>query len=353
MRSGPNPGPVLRSLAVSPRHGSRTSRVGTAAALFLLIALVFSGSAAGQEPYSDLQARVDSIQGRFDANAKKVEKLRAETKQLKREIARLESRTLHLRRQRTTLVEDAIRRPSDLYGPDATRSQVRSESLGDLAERRDILSRVSMKDATVLVKLAKAEAELEILGEVLEAREQELDRDRERLAKASKRLQKQFRSIASESQRLRRSAAEPEASGENSNSSAGRGGMPCPVDGRVSFTDSWGALRSGGRSHQGTDMMADYGTPLVAVVSGVASFVEYDEAGGYMIMLDGDDGNLYYYVHNQENLVTEGQRVKVGEQIATVGDTGNAAGTPHVHFEFHPGGGAAVNPYPLVSSLCP
>jgi murein DD-endopeptidase MepM/ murein hydrolase activator NlpD len=70
-----------------------------------------------------------------------------------------------------------------------------------------------------------------------------------------------------------------------------------------------------------------------------------------MIFLSGDDGNAYWYMHNQQNLVTSGH-VSVGQQIATVGDTGNAVGTPHVHFEFHPGGGAAINPTPLVASLC-
>ena len=346
---------MLRSLAVSPGRGSRISRIGIAAALLTATALVFSGSAAGQEPLSDLEARMETIQGRFDANTEIVEKLRARTKQLDREIEQIEARTIHLRRQRTTLIEDAIRQPSDLYGSDATGSPValvRSENLGDLAERQEILSRVSMKDATLLVKLAKAETELEILDEVLEAREVELEREAERLAEASKELQKHFRSIATEYQRLRRRVSEPERPGGSNASATDRGGMPCPVDGPVSFVDSWGDLRSGGRAHAGTDMMADYGTPVVAIVSGTVSFAEYDGSGGYMIMFDGDDGNQYWYVHNQENLVVVGQKVEAGEQIATVGDTGNAAGTPHVHFEFHPGGGAAVNPYSLVSSLC-
>jgi murein DD-endopeptidase MepM/ murein hydrolase activator NlpD len=70
-----------------------------------------------------------------------------------------------------------------------------------------------------------------------------------------------------------------------------------------------------------------------------------------MIFLSGDDGNQYWYMHNEQNFVSGGH-VSAGQHIAAVGDTGNASGTPHLHFEYHPGGGAAVNPYPLVASIC-
>ncbi len=143
---------------------------------------------------------------------------------------------------------------------------------------------------------------------------------------------------------------EPDTTAARQGGSSTGSSMPCPVAGPVSFTDSFGAARSG-HAHEGVDMMADYGTPVVAVVSGTITYAAYDESGGNMLILSGEDGNDYYYIHNQENLVSGGQ-VSAGQQIATVGDTGNAAGTPHLHFEYHPGGGGAVNPTGLASSLC-
>ncbi|MDQ3752829.1 MAG: M23 family metallopeptidase, partial [Actinomycetota bacterium] len=116
------------------------------------------------------------------------------------------------------------------------------------------------------------------------------------------------------------------------------------------FVDSWGAPRDG-HTHVGVDLLADYGTPVVAIVAGTVTYAGYDGSGGNMIFLSGEDGNDYWYMHNQANLVTAG-RVERGEQIATVGDTGNAVGIPHVHFEYHPGGGAPVNPYPVVAPIC-
>ena len=126
--------------------------------------------------------------------------------------------------------------------------------------------------------------------------------------------------------------------------------MACPVGGATSFVDSWGAPRSG-HTHQGVDMMGAYGTPIVAITDGTITLSSYGSSAGYWQILSGDDGHQYWYMHNERNIVNGGH-VSAGQQIATLGDTGNAAGTPHLHFEYHPGGGAAINPYPLVASLC-
>ncbi len=119
----------------------------------------------------------------------------------------------------------------------------------------------------------------------------------------------------------------------------------CPMNGSA-YGDSWGAPRSGGRSHEGVDMLAPMGTPIYAVVSGVVNFKQ-NRLGGNAASLVGDNGNRYYYAH-LSSYEGASRRVTQGEVIGYNGDTGNATGTPHLHFEVHPGGGLAVNPTPSV-----
>jgi len=132
-------------------------------------------------------------------------------------------------------------------------------------------------------------------------------------------------------------------------------GMTCPVAGPVHFIDSFGAPRSGGRTHQGVDMMADRGTPLVAIESGTIGRLNNGGLGGITIWFHGDGGDQYYYAHLDDWSpgLAAGQHVDVGTLVGYVGSTGNAPDAyPHNHFEIHPDGGAAINPYPTVAALC-
>jgi murein DD-endopeptidase MepM/ murein hydrolase activator NlpD len=138
-----------------------------------------------------------------------------------------------------------------------------------------------------------------------------------------------------------------------------RGGMRSsfvfPVAGPHSFIDSFGFPRSGGRHHKGNDVMAATGTPLLACVSGtIERTCPYDRSlGGITIYLRGDNGDIFYYAHlnSIEDGIEPGVRVNAGDLIGFVGATGNASSTaPHVHFEFHPGGGGAVDPFSLLCS---
>lgn len=134
------------------------------------------------------------------------------------------------------------------------------------------------------------------------------------------------------------------------------GTMVCPVDGAVTFRDSWGEPRSGGRTHSGVDMMAPHGTPLVAIESGTIFRISSHSLGGLGIYVLGESGALWYYAHNQaiEAGIAEGDAVVAGQRIAYVGSSGNAsADAPHVHFAWMPNADwVYANPFPIVDSLC-
>jgi murein DD-endopeptidase MepM/ murein hydrolase activator NlpD len=129
------------------------------------------------------------------------------------------------------------------------------------------------------------------------------------------------------------------------------GTIVCPVDGPHHFIDTWGAARSGGRTHKGVDIMADFGTPTVAPVSGR---VEHrgTSLGGYSWYVYGDDGHTYYGTHLSSYENVGAGWVAAGTVIGYVGSSGNAGSINHLHFEYHPGGGSPVNPFPITSRAC-
>lgn len=124
-----------------------------------------------------------------------------------------------------------------------------------------------------------------------------------------------------------------------------------PILGPNAFANTWGARRSGGRRHKGTDVMAPCGAQVVAVTNGVISETHRGGNGGIMLWLRASNGDVFMYAHlrGYASGIGEGRRVSTGDHIAFNGNTGNArGGACHVHFEWHPGSGRAVNPYPLL-----
>lgn len=114
-----------------------------------------------------------------------------------------------------------------------------------------------------------------------------------------------------------------------------RGELTFPVAGHSTknIISVFGDKR-GTRSHQGIDIKAPRGTKVVAVISGQVERIKEGGSGGKQIYLRGDKGRLYYYAHLDSWKVEASDKVKVGQVLGTVGDTGNAKNTtPHLHFE--------------------
>lgn len=125
-----------------------------------------------------------------------------------------------------------------------------------------------------------------------------------------------------------------------------------PVAGTKAKVGSvWGDARDGGkRSHEGIDIFAPKRTPALAAADGFVVGVREGGIGGKTVWLR-PEGKPYtlYYAHLDEQLVHEGQKVKKGDVVGLVGNTGNAATTPaHLHFGIYTYGGA-VNPLPYVN----
>jgi murein DD-endopeptidase MepM/ murein hydrolase activator NlpD len=135
----------------------------------------------------------------------------------------------------------------------------------------------------------------------------------------------------------------------------------------IVFSDSWGAARSGGRSHEGTDIMSPKGTWVVAVDDGIVERLDWNRLSGWNIMIRHAAGWTSHYLHlNNDTTGTDdgdggpeaafadglevGSFVKTGDVIGFVGDSGNAENTgSHTHFELH-ADGTKVNPYPYLAA---
>ena len=131
---------------------------------------------------------------------------------------------------------------------------------------------------------------------------------------------------------------------------AAAAGFVCPIDGPLTFSDDFGAPRGGGRRHMGNDLLSPRGTANVAVVDGTIETKPW-AGGGITIFLHGDDGHTYIYMHLMRIEGAVPRQVVQGELIGLTGNTGHSYGY-HTHFEYHPNGGVAVSPYPLLSAAC-
>lgn len=282
-----------------------------------------------------------------------------------------------LRRSRAVLAQRLV----DLYvagRPTFIQVLLTSGSVGEAYEASEVLDQAARGDAGVLEavrdrgeRLAVLE-ERQVAAEAAREREEAAARDRQATLSALlsrrralladaradlKRLieeerERRARLAALEAARRATLNSLPYASAGSAVGAVPRGSYVFPVAGPARFSDDWLAPRPGGRSHEGIDIFAAAGTPVVAVADGSLYNVGYNGLGGWRLWLRDGNGTTYYFAHltSYAPAAREGASVSGGTVVGYVGNSGDAQGaSPHLHFEIHPGGGGPVPPYPIVS----
>jgi peptidoglycan LD-endopeptidase LytH len=298
--------------------------------------------AAGLETALDIAAaRYEEIWAAVELATFELEELEREADRLAERIVAMDARLAE--RARDLFMRGATTSFELLLGEGGPAASIERVGLASVLQQRDAAlleearaARTALTQTVALVEVRRSE---------LAALEAEAEAAREAVARELDAAQRQVRSLEALAARQRLI--------ENARQS---GIYSCIMDRRVvSFRDTWGAPRSGGRRHQGTDVMAPFNVPVYAFTSGVVLRRSSSRLGGLGLYLRGDDGATYFYAHLNAYTAagSAGRRVVAGEHIGYNGYTGNASrGAPHVHFERQPAGGARHNPFPYLVAAC-
>ncbi len=328
--------------------------------LAVLVALTPVASpvaSAAKSEVASLRERLASIRQEAkragDAYSKaywRLERTNAELARKNAEIRATEQRLAEASGRLATHVAELYR----LGGVDYLSLLFTADSLDDVLSRLEYVRRIGEADAATVAEVERLRAQLIAQRDELHRLKEDQAGDVALLKKKARALEKKLSSLQAEYDATQRklAAAVARQTGRKTASRypPGPNGMVFPVQGPCYYADTWGAARSGGRTHKGTDIMAPTGTPVVAVLSGTVR-ARTNALGGKTIWLTADNGWEFYYAHLSAWVRTSG-RVQAGEVIGKVGATGNArGGAPHLHFEIHPNGGAAVNPYPYLRQM--
>jgi len=345
----------------------RRAKIVTSLAASILLAAIGSVPVHA-DTSSELKAarqRLTVVQGQLDRLARDYSEAQARFARTQERMQQTEARIQRVRARMAKIQESLAARAREAYesgGVSTIELLLSSSSFSQFSDRIEYLGSLAKGDSDLLVEgsvtseeLRRAQSDLTDLSAKQVATVHALAKAKAAIA------QKLGEAQALESKlrdRLARERAAAAAAARARAEAAARavGGGPlraCPVGQPRVYYDDFGAPRPGGRKHQGIDLLAPLGTPIYAAQSG--RFEEnYNDLGGISALVYAGNGDYTYYAHMSSYAgVPNGAHVAAGTMIGHVGNTGDANGGPyHLHFEFHPGGGAAVDPYRLLKAVC-
>lgn len=394
-------------------HLPRSAAFRLAAVLLALVAIVgFAVVPGAATPKDKLEAakdnaaaikdRVESARAKYDEIG---QRLAVATDEAEKAEARFEQITVELQTTREQLdatrarLEEVQGRLNDraveafVQGPASNLEFLLGASnLSDLSDRMEFVDAVATSDEDLAQEIRNAEVELEAQRSKLESLQSDARREQQQarvrrdlvadLFQQQQDLVSQIQADLADAERHVERTSKAYKQWLRAQAAQGYGGshasvpLPagwehvleaCPVNGPRSYSDGFGAPRYAGgyHLHKGVDILSPTGTPIVAPFAGVAHS-DYNTLGGNVVFVSGKYGTVYN-AHLSGFSSSSNGVVSAGTVIGYVGDTGDATGIPHDHFEFHPNvmpsswpasayGYSiiedAINPYPLLVAAC-
>jgi len=327
------------------------------------VALVLSAAAVTAIPaWADTGSELEAAKGRLETARAELIRITGLWQQTELRLARAQDAASEAEAKIDRL-EDELARISETLndrvaaafmsgGSFSLEAVLTSDSIQDATDRLQYTQSVVQGDADLATRVA-------VTAEGLRRERARLRQAARQEASAVAELETQRAQIDDRVQQLNDVVQELEAELEASEArSLGFGGgsitgtgaiQTCPVAGPTAFVDSFGWPRPGGRTHQGIDLIAAYGTPVVAVAPGTARSAS-SVLGGLGVVLEHDSGGDWTFYAHLSSYGASGH-VSAGTVIGYVGSTGDTT-VNHLHFEYHPSGGAAVNPYAALLAVC-
>jgi peptidoglycan LD-endopeptidase LytH len=339
----------------------------------LIISLLLAGLAAAPsnaDTADDLRAkreRLGQLKGELNVMASQLAEAQTKLAETEGKIETVERHILKVRSEMLEAQRALSDRAHAAYvsgGAQTVELLLSSASFAEFSDRIEYLGQVAQEESDLLTQARVSRERLRRYEEDLAELQREQEATAAALAREEAAIQARLNQVAAEVADLERTLAQERAAAREAarlasaptstvRVVAGGALQACPVGQPRAYSDDFGAPRSGGRSHQGNDIIAPLGTPVYAAQSGRFE-PNYNDLGGISALVYAPNGDYTYYAHMSSYAgVGNGSSVSAGTMIGHVGNTGNASGgITHLHFEYHPGGGGAVNPYPYLKAVC-
>jgi murein DD-endopeptidase MepM/ murein hydrolase activator NlpD len=311
--------------------------------------MVTPPSARASVREADVRGRLSSLQRSLNSLAAKLDQADQALSFARARIATHQRELQKANTQLAPLRSALARRAAQLYimgGQGLVESALGASDLATFLDRTTYLEQVSTGERGLMESLVAVSRRARYENRALSDALADAQHDRETLIRQRRKLDSMF---ADYQQLLNLLHLNSRVVVFRASRSYGAS-IVCPVAGPHTLVNNFGAPRPGG-PHTGDDLPSPYGTPTVAVANGSIASIVYGGWMGLGIIMRDVAGNEWWYAHLSARTVNAGEHVTQGEQIGRVGCSGNCSG-PHLHFEYHPGGGGPVNPYYILRRVC-